>query len=702
MPGLSFIHTLMLAGLTALVIPVLIHLLLKRKTTRLRFSTVQFFAPQDEQSSRRRRLRHWLLLSLRLLIVALLVLAFARPYLPQGRASDAARQRRQVVLVVDRSASMQAVGTDGPRWTRAKERMQSVIAGLRPEDRVALVGCSRRAEVLSGFAPPVALAKQVSDLQPTYDTSNLGEGLQQAVRLLSASDLKARSTIYLVSDLQRSACEHLASVPVPRQVEIDLLAVGALFAPNLALTRLQVEARNDTSPQVSAASFSDEANPHVPLDFSLDGTVAFSRSVGLEAGAATNVEFALPALKPGWHDLKAALRTQDALEADNFRYAAFYVPEPVQALVVEPRTTSRVFEEASFFLTAALDPTKDSTDRVAGAYRLVQTTPEALRSQLSGRRGQRPYDVVIMPGMKQIPPGSGEALTAFVQAGGGLLLFLGEGVSANHYKSELRNLLPAQLGEPEVSTEAGAGWRMGEVDAKTAVFAAFRLPHSGDLHIPEFSKRYRLTPVAAASPLALFDDGLPLLLTRPVGQGRVALVNTSADTSWNDWPKHKTFVPWLHGLGSYLARKTGPDPLQATNTFAVGEDCDLEMGAGAGHVQFRLQTPSGQAMLLTADDQGRLRDLAFALPGVYSLRDRSGRELRRLAVNVPPQESDLAALRPAEFQQQLARVPEPPKTTLLAGLSGSANARREFWAVVLLGVLALLLLETLVANRTLA
>jgi hypothetical protein len=81
MPTVLFTNLALLGALTALAIPILIHLLLKHKKQRLRFSTIQFFTQQDEQASRRRKLRHWLLLAVRLLLVTLIVLAFARPYL---------------------------------------------------------------------------------------------------------------------------------------------------------------------------------------------------------------------------------------------------------------------------------------------------------------------------------------------------------------------------------------------------------------------------------------------------------------------------------------------------------------------------------------------------------------------------------------------------------------------------------------------
>src|SRR6476660_517485 len=115
MGRLLFTNIGLLAGLAALAIPVVIHLLLKRKKQRLRFSTIQCFQKQDQQSTKNRKLRNLLLLAVRLLLLALLVLAFARPYLPQNQIGPGAQKRRQVIFVVDRSASMQANGTDGLR-----------------------------------------------------------------------------------------------------------------------------------------------------------------------------------------------------------------------------------------------------------------------------------------------------------------------------------------------------------------------------------------------------------------------------------------------------------------------------------------------------------------------------------------------------------------------------------------------------------
>ncbi len=700
MPTVFYTHPWMLSGLAALAVPVIIHLLLRRKKKRLAFSTLQFFVKQDQQSSQRRKLRNWLLLAMRLLLVALLVTAFARPFLPQGGASPASRERRQAIFVVDRSASMRAVGTDGQRWTRARDLMQKVLSSLEPEDRAALISCATHPEVLSGFAAPASLARMLADLQPAYGTSSVGEGLQQAAKLAAAGAPNALTTVYVVSDLQRSACQDLAQYPIPEDINVQVLCAADRYAPNLSISDFEPESRDAARPFAVVSSFSDEDSAEVTLELAFDDRVTSSSQFALKAGAATNISVALPALKPGWHSAKASLQGKDSLDIDNTRYAAFFVPEPLHAVLVETRKASRLFEQESFFLASALDPAQGSSNSVPSEFAVTQITPEDLVGTLSGSAARAPCDVLILPALKDIPREAGRAVLDFVRTGGGLLVFLGDGISANRYNNEFRGVLPAQLGTVEMAPDAAVGWRMGEFKTNSEAFALFGRPESGDLAIPQFLKRYSLTPGEHAAPVAFFEDGAPLVLLAAVGQGQVGLVNSSADTTWNDWPKHKTFVPWLHGLGKQLSRKVPRAPTAERTPLISGDDMEIDLVSAAPKAGYILRCPGGQKLSLLADERSRLRTTGFFVPGIYSVQDGRGWEIQRLAVNLPPRESDLASLPPLEFQQQLLRVQQPRSTSPGALLFGSRIGQKEFWRLLLLGALGLLLMETLVSNRT--
>jgi hypothetical protein len=130
--------------------------------------------------------------------------------------------------------------------------------------------------------------------------------------------------------------------------------------------------------------------------------------------------------------------------------------------------------------------------------------------------------------------------------------------------------------------------------------------------------------------------------------------------------------------------------------LASGGTSDFELGTR--NQPLKVQRAGGKEISLTTDDNGKLRDVSTDLPGLYSIRDATGRELRRFAVNLPSVESDLSSMTPADFQQDLAKRNEPMSKT--AALFGQSSRGKELWRVLLLGALALMLVEPLVANRT--
>ena len=101
----------------------------------------------------------------------------------------------------------------------------------------------------------------------------------------------------------------------------------------------------------------------------------------------------------------------------------------------------------------ALDPSDGPTNTVQSRFSCEKMAPDALAARLAGNQKPLPCDWVILPALKKVPSALGSALTAYVQAGGGVLLFVGEGVSAIRYNTEFRELLPVQLGSMESSPQ---------------------------------------------------------------------------------------------------------------------------------------------------------------------------------------------------------------------------------------------------------
>lgn len=703
MTRLLFTNLAMLAGLAGLVIPILIHLLLRRKKQRLRFSTLRFFQQHDEHSSQRRKLRNLLLLAVRLLILTLLVLAFARPYLPGGNVAGNQQRQRLAVFVLDRSASMMASENTSSRWQLAKESVRKILAELTPDDRAAIISCSAHSEVLSAAAPPDVIARRLKDFRPTFGTGRLGDGLQLAQKLVAQASPELVPTLYIVSDLQSSACRTLSSSPVPQDLEIRTLKIADILTPNLAVAEVQLDSRDGERPHLIIANYSDEEKKSVTVKLVLDGKEVQSRPVALGTGSVTRVELTVPALAPGWHNGSVRLEAGDALAVDDVRYDAFFVPQPVRVLVAETRRGKRLFEEESYFVTSALNPTQGTTNARPSRFQVEKVFPEELVKKLSASR-QPAFDLVVLPGLKDIPAGLVQQLSRFTESGGGLLLFLGDDISASRYNSELHAFLPAQLGHVERNAAQAADdrWFLEDYDLDSPMFAVFRRPNSGNLALPEFTGRFTLATNQTGAAVARFTDEVPLMLSKPVGRGRVVLVNTSADTGWTDWPKHKTFVPWLHSVCYHLAARAGADQLRTAVHLIAADDAEVSVGASLKQQNFILSGPGNKKTSVIADVDGRLRNADFSVPGNYVLRDQGDQEVQQVAVNLPTEESDLAALTSVEFQRQLVRVQEQSRPTLAAGFFGTKSQHKEVWRILLLAVLGLLFAEIFLANRTFA
>ena len=134
----------------------------------------------------------------------------------------------------------------------------------------------------------------------------------------------------------------------------------------------------------------------------------------------------------------------------------------------------------------------------------------------------------------------------------------------------------------------------------------------------------------------------------------------------------------------------------------AGEDKDILLGSAAKQQTFRERRLGEKERTIIADQDGRLQNVDFSKPGIYSIADQAGQEVQRLAVNVPVEESDLTALTVMDFQRQLTRSPAENHSTLAAGLFGAGDHRKDLARLLLMAALVLLFVESLLANRTYA
>jgi hypothetical protein len=679
---MSFLTPLFLVGLAALAIPVVIHLIQRERKHVVAFPSLMFVRRIPYQSVRRRRIRHWPLLLLRMAALALIVAAFARPFFWQsgGGAIDAS-SAREVVILLDQSYSM----AYGDRWDRARAAARDAIAALGPSDRGTLVLFSSRADVsLRSTADRERLLSALSTTAPTAGSTRYAPALQVAGGILAGSTLPRREAI-LISDFQRAGWRGAESGRLPQGATLTPVVIGeGADQPNLAVTAVSL-ARSTFAQQERVAvtaglrnyTARDVSNAVVTLD--LDGLEVQTARATVEANASTSVTFPPVVVSP--RAMRATVRLQpDALERDNLFHFMISPAPAVPVLVVERDSAP---PDTSLYVMRALAigdaPRFEAQRRQAGSV-----SDEDLRRS----------EVLLL---NDVPVTSALAgrLETFVQRGGGLFVALGPRATWPDSRAALLTGAPAAPAD----LSRGDAARVGSLEYSHPVFEVFRAPRSGDFSTAQFFGYRTMTrakgteQATAGGVLARFDTGAPALVEQTFGEGRVMVWTSTLDLDWSDLPLKPVFLPFIHRAVRHLAAYAAPAPW-----LTVGQVLDPSSRVSDADERVVL-SPSGRRVAL--DDEGG---------GVLELDEQGFYEIRTqgtdgpadvIASNVDLAESDLTPLDVREVAaaatggasgaaEAAAAMPDTPEA--------QERAQRLWWFVLCAGMV-LLGVESLLAAK---
>jgi hypothetical protein len=675
---MSFLAPLFLAGLAALAVPVLIHLIQKERKNVVAFPSLMFLKRVPYQSVRRRRIRNWALLALRLAAIALIVAAFARPFLRGTSLVAAAEGSREVVIVLDRSYSM----GHGDQWQRAQRAAIETVDNLAPGDRASLVLFSTSAAVAVRSTDERArLTSEIGASTPSAGATRFGPALKLAGSLIAESNLPRREVV-LISDFQRAGWTGAEGLRLPESTIVTPVVIEPGDVRNVAVTPAAVQRETFQGQErviVTGGVLNRSASPIADLDVSLevDGRVVQTMPVSIEPHGAATTTFAPVTITAD--NTRAAVRIpDDALAADNAFHFVLTPPRPVDVTLV-----SRSTRNSTLYLTRALAIGENPRFTVTPRNVDGLTDDVLSRTRVIIFDDVNPSDVTAA------------RVKRFVEHGGGVFVINGPQAA---WSGTAADLLPA-TSAGAVDRTRGAAGAVGGLEYGHAVFEPFRAPRSGDFSAARFYGYRSVTAAKDAQVLARFDDGAPALIERQVGRGRVLMFASTLDLYWNDLPLKPVFLPFIHQvvrhLSSYRER-----PVSST----VGQVIDLSeyvvaSAPGATVAGRLILSPSGQREDLEGE-QGRVLELAEQ--GFYEIREaRPGSPTAVAASNVELVESDVT---PVDPQEIAAAVTGGSRATSAIGgvivLPDEAQERsqRLWWYLLFAGIL-LLTGETLVAHR---
>lgn len=734
---MPFLHPILaFVGLSCVALPILIHILMRRRRRPIVWGAMRFIELALAQQRKRTRLEQLLLLGARCLAVALVTVALARPLLEASSASP--RGPRTLYLVIDNGVATSAT-TGGPGSTSEFDALRTQAEGLLSAldagrgDRVALVTTASPVEtVVLPPSPDVALVTQlVHALKPQDSRTDLVSALAAVRQSLASApapgvaSLTPRSEVAILSPWRLGSADLKAALqPLsskPGDEELTLVSTPPVSEP---LTNIAITDAAALRPLLLAGSDSDSTTPvRVGLRRSgpgvsqpavttvrvsiraLTSTATLPASVPLlvhwEPGQETawaTATVPIPA-NAGEHAPPLAIVASadaDAIAADNTFIRPLTTRDQLRVAIVgtlaltPPRTPDQF--TPGDWLGLALAPSASAVDLKRTEIAVTPLDAATLTpAALAG------FDAAFVTRPDLVAPEGLRALRALLDASGLVVLAPPPVAASPTWADGFERALGVTLSlapSPKELSPASTPKPPASADRTLLAPLASEL---AELCKPVTVSRV-LTPQAAElQPLLLLADGSPLLALATPGEARgtVAYLAAAIDLNWTTLPAMPLMVPVTQELLRQGVGRSAGLWTQAAGAPVVPGATDLRPLSVDGLITSTAAARSGTTPV-------------FRSRGLWTATDRAGARLGILSINADPAGSR------AEVQArpviEAALAPLGPKVTWLDGVRsaptgpGAAeprpldNADRTLDLLLLAGALAMVLAETLLSR----
>jgi hypothetical protein len=715
---MGFFAPWFLAGVAAIGLPVYLHLLRRHTTLARPFSSLMFFEPRTQTAVKHRRLRYLALLALRVALLTLIALAFANPFI--ARAPAMVHHDRLTMIVIDDSFSMRA----GTRLEDAKREALAVLRARHASDPVQVLALDAQLHALTQPTRDSGTARAaIESVQPGDRRSSFGE-LARAVRL-AADSARLPIDLHVFSDMQRSSLAPSftemvlpdsvtlvphpvakSGTPVPNWTVESVTAPARVWGPSKSGTAAAGAATGAPAGAATGAPAGDRRAPASPAQagrgdkrvqaviagygtpaatrtatLTVNGRIVATQSVQVPAGGRASVEFPALDVPYGFSRCEVRIDAADSLPADDGYVFSVERTDPQRVLFVHTANDTR----SPLYFGHALGAAAES------AFDLQSVSIEQATNLSLAQ-----YAFVVLSNVPSVQTSFERDLLAYVREGGSLFIAVGTAAAG-------RGRVPV-FGEGiqtvhDYSRELARGRErflsVGESDP-----SHLAIGKTGTWPGVRFYYAVSVDP-ANARVVARLTDRTPLLLDKPIGEGRVLLFASGLDNLTNDFPLHPAFVAFVEQTARYLSgaeRRGGARRVDAFLELRTArEQNNSASTAGTTHaLGVEVIDPSGHRPL-SLTEAGSTQSFQLTQAGFYRVRLANGRE-DVVGVNPDRRESNLDVM-PDDV---LASWRGGPQQATRAAAAADAPEQQEpysLWWYIMILALAAALSESWLASR---
>jgi hypothetical protein len=657
-----FLNPAILLGLLAASVPILLHLLNLRRRRQIEFSSLVLLKQLEQSALQKFKIRQWLLLLIRSLIIFFLVASFAKPIIPGyvAGAEFSSHTKTSAVIVLDNSASMGYNDRrNADQWKQAKSAALKVLDNFSEQDEIFLG--------IGNLPPqPVAIAeakRQIAQAElsalPFYAESSVLE----AINTLSQAKHFNRE-LYLISDFQPQDFQRRDST-VSYQYGFEFKFYAINVAPkdkkNAALTNVEIltkifEPAKPVRLEASAKLFGETAPRPSVLSLRFSNKLAAETSLELQPQMPSSAVMMATPTDNGFIAGELSLES-DNLESDNRRYFTFYIPEKLRVLIAASD------ERETQYLRLALESFQNKN-----FFELVSVSEIALDAQDLSK-----YDVLMLCGVSMLSASAISRIENFVRQGGGLVVF------AHPEKSNL-----GVLNQLCAAVEAGSVAMLTSVSSAaplTIEQIEYQHPLFDGIFQSESARRKAAT-APTEEPILLFSavellrspksevimssaTGKAFVTTNRHGIGAVTIFASMPKPEQTTLTLQPLFAPLMFRTVLYSSARAKSRNYQ----FVCGEQSEVSLPVVLTSAEnIMVRKPSGKFLFVQA--QSRSNDLRLSLEptlfdeiGIYDVLVRQAYDttlVMKLAFNLRESESETTSLAP-EFILRFASLLSLPE-----------------------------------------
>ncbi|MBA7504028.1 hypothetical protein ES706_02653 [subsurface metagenome] len=677
--NITFLNPSFLWGLPVVSIPVLIHLLSRRRPVTSQFSSVKFIQLASTTVVRRFKLKQLILLILRSLILLLLTLLFARPVVRRMPLfAQAEGVSRSSVILIDNSYSMGYMREGESLFALAKKVARRILKMTKRGDRAALFLISDEVKPLVSYLTDdkqilwERLEKGTLSFRPT----NLLPGISQAYKILQESGSPNREII-LITDLGINGWQGIDGKsikefdPEVKFIIIDLnrellsnVAVAKVDCRRLTMgetSQISAKIRNYSKEKISRLFVSVYLEPQSKFQIDREtGEKVGQGFVDLKGGREASKDFFYNFPREGTYLGKVEIQ-EDSLPSDDRFYFKAEALEKIKVLLIDGHPGISSFSSETFYLALSLSPTTSEVSTIQSPLVVKVVTPDGFPQEKLDD-----FSVIFLANVGKVTSSLRERLTNFVREGGGVVFSLGDNVNAQEYNLNFDNLLPAKLVEVK-------GKSKGEREFKAIDFQDFTHPilqvfaqgKEGDLTRTRFYQYFATQVKPSAKVVLGLADGLPLLIEGELpypGAGKVLLFTSTLDRDWNNLPSKPVFLPLIQQMVRYLTLSTLRE--EPWGTFLVGEEIRYGLGPGELPPSVEIIGPQGKKFSVIPVQKRDFSGIEFGpveIPGIYQLSyiadGKWNNKYLPLNLNIESNESDLTKMGTREIRKLFLATP---------------------------------------------